>query len=131
MHHRVELLAVRAETEGRVKELSERLKPISRRLRALQPPSVAKVVHQIDIALIAVLIFIVGWSDWKLAWRFVSGFFAAGWQEVTGLFPELDAREPDSSREALLEANARVRQQMLSDPVSAEVEFLWDSVVAE
>ena len=115
---------------GALRELSQRLAPVSRALRLWQSPSVHAVAQNTHIALICVLTWVMGWPDWRLAQRFVTGFNIVGRLEETGVWERCESSEPVSEDRLLAESTAllRSRDKRRIDP---EVEFLWDSCLKE
>ena len=87
-----------------VRELSDRLLPVSAALRAYQADTVKAVAGRTHVALIAVLGWLIGWPDVTLAKRFVCGFALAGRMERTGVFEAKDGLEPRSVQELLGES---------------------------
>ena len=70
--------------------LAWKCKPLSEYLRSFQDPSVAAVAGQINVALIAVLVYVLRWPDTTLPRRFIEGFQVLGAMEVTGVFKPSD-----------------------------------------
>ena len=69
-----------------VKDLSDRLQPVSAALRTRQSATVRAVAGRTHVALIAMLSCIMGWSDTLLALCFITGFELTGRIERAGVF---------------------------------------------
>ena len=102
-----------------MRKLSDRSLLVSAVLRSQKTSTVSQIAGTIHIALIAVFMLLMGWADWRLAMRFVTGFWAAGAQEITGLYPRRPAEEPEWTRSEFLAANAVMRRGLAAWPLMA------------
>jgi hypothetical protein len=130
MEYSGNLLDFRHRCMSALRELSERLLPVSAHLKKFQPPSVQSVAKDIHVALIAVLTYIMGWPDVFLAQRFVTGFALVGVQERPGIFEEKEV-SPPVPLEDLLRESHRLLASVHAERPSDEAEFLWESCLKE
>ena len=115
---------------GSLKELSQRLQPLSRALRRWQSHSVHAVAKNVHVALICVLTWVMGWPDWRLAQRFITGFDIIGRLEETGIWKRCESQEPISEGQLLMESSVML-QGMTSRRPDVEATFLWESCLKE
>lgn len=96
-------------------DLSHRLRPISKRINQLMPPSVFRISANVNTALMAVWIDALGWLDTALVERFVHGFPIVGDIPDSGVYRPIAAVTP---------AAHAARYQLFRDSALA-----WDSAL--
>ena len=70
--------AQRLQWLGMAREDADILRPISRAINRLMPPSVFLISAEVNTAYMAALIIATEWLDWRLVERFVYGFMLVG-----------------------------------------------------
>ena len=128
--HAPEIRAWRQQCAAAVKELSDRLQPVSAALRTRQSATVRAVAGRMHVALIAILSWIMGWPDALLALRFITGFALTGRIERAGVFETKESPAPQRVDELLSESKQLIAE-LRRDRPSAEAEFLHASCVKE
>ena len=110
LHH---LGIVRRELMHSLRELSERLLPLTEHLRTFQETSASAIAGKIHVALIAVLTLVLRWPDVHLASRFVSGFRIIGNVEMSNVFRPVETVQMSDAcmKQALLDSAARTREE--------------------
>ena len=111
-------------------ELSARCEPLSRHLQRRQPPSVAQIARRMNVGLIAVLVLIMGWPDWRLPGRFFDGFQDVGTLERTHIFEE-QTLDPPVPKSDLLAASVDLISSITNDKPHEEIDFIWESCKKE
>jgi len=113
-------------------ELGKRCEPLSEHIKKFQPWHIRKVAGKVNVVMIAVLVVVMGWPDWALPLRFVTGFSLIGELEKTGIFVGADKDEM-MSREELFQHSRKLLQKMRFDPdfEDHEIDFLWSSCQKE
>ena len=69
-----------------VKDLSERLMPLTKCLRRHQSATAKEVAGKFHLAFLAVAILLIGWPDWKLPICYFIGFRSVGVIGITNVF---------------------------------------------
>ena len=70
------------------------------------------------------------WADWRLPWRFISGFFVVGVCEPSGVFEPLDYEDPPS-RQALFEYRDELLATLRARGQARKGTFLWETAHLE
>ena len=101
--HRRDLQAQRQRVAALVQELAERCRTLTAVLAKWRPPTVQAVAQSIHVGLIAVLVLVLRWPDWRLPMRFITGFATTGMLERSGNYDPVDSgapggHAPESSR---------------------------------
>ena len=113
------------------KELARRCDGLTRALRKQQDTTVRQVTQGLHLGLIGVLTVILEWPDWQLPGGFVAGFQLVGTMPRTHIFDPVAQPPVDIDVASLRKRGPALRAALRSRPVSPEVQFLWDSVMAE
>ena len=82
----------RRQAIGALRELQRRWKGVTLHLRSFQEPAIAKVTHQRDIGLIALLMVLTSWADTGFPYGLVKGLPAVGFSPPYGIFPQQPAQ---------------------------------------
>ena len=127
---RKQLRCRRQATSRAVAELSMRCEPLGEHLRRRQPPSVAKIACRVHVGLIAVLVLVMGWPDWRLPSRFLDGFQVVGTLERTHIFEE-QSLEPPIPKSELLANSLSLIASIETDKPHEEIDFIWESCQKE
>ena len=120
----------RKETRKAFGELSRRCLQLSTALKKYQPGHVAAVAAKMHVGLMAVLVVLTSWHDWRLPMRFVTGFSTTGILERTGVYQPVEPVIP-LSREQHLEAGRKTKQLLECEPEAIEKDFIWQSLQDE
>ena len=87
----------------------------------------------VNVGMVAVLLLLIAWGDWRLAQRFVTGFQLIGRLERTGVFREANVADEVWSRDKLCEHSRKMLKTIDHDKgvPEHETQFLWDSCIEE
>ena len=111
-------------------ELADRCRPLHICLARQQAPSVARIAGKVHLGLLAVMVVLMEWPDWRLPLRFIGGFRIVGVLERTNIFEPKGFEEP-VPKAVLLQNAAKIIASIESSRPSPDAEFLWDSCLKE
>ena len=120
----------RQQLRGLVKELAQRTRPLSVRLRDWQPWHVKRVAGKLQLGFIVVVCLLTLWGDGKMPGRCISGFQGGNKLEETWLWELRDEPEPLPEAEVFA-AYACNRDELMRRPIEKEAQFLSDSCEKE
>lgn len=120
----------RQATRKAFSELADRCAPLTTQLRQFQPPSVKRIAGNVNLGLVAVLVILMAWPDWKLPQRFVEGFQVVGELELSHVW-EPQALPPPLPKPDLLAASRRLIASVEAERPQEEIAFIWDSCLKE
>ena len=130
VQHRGRLRDFRQATRKAFAELADRCKPFTKRLCKHQPPSVQRIAGHVHIGLVAVLVIVMAWPDWRLPRRFVEGFQVIGELEPTRIY-EHQAHEPPVHKADLLANSEQLIASIEAQRPLEEIDFIWESSLKE
>ncbi len=121
---------IREQLRGLVKELSQRTKPLSARLRDWQPWHVRRVAGKLQLGFVVIVCLLILWGDGKMPGRFVSGFQGGDRLEESRPWKVIDEPEPIPETEVFAKFPAN-KEELMRRPIEDEAEFLWESCEKE
>ena len=89
---RGQMIDLRQQAAGALRELKQRWQGVTATLRERQPAAIRRVTAQRDVGFTALLIILSSWPDVSYPYGLVCGLPAVGYAPPYGIFPEQEAR---------------------------------------
>ena len=89
---RGQMIDLRRQAVGALRELKQRWQGVTATLRERQPAAIRRVTAQRDVGFTALLIILSSWPDVSYPYGLVCGLPAVGYAPPYGIFPEQEAR---------------------------------------
>ena len=111
--------------------LTARMAAFNEHLRTFMPTHVQDVSGHLNVGTVALLILLMAWRDILLPRRLLFGFPAIRDLDALGIFSPVLEEAPCLTVEELLVESQRVKAALEHDPVSEDVQFLYESCETE